>query len=88
MSIKNKMEVTTAKTDAARKPGRQNPEQPADINMEFTEAELAALSNGILSLIEKTAQARILIPDEKVHMAIDEYYTKLQALNTKICCCK
>ena len=56
--------------------------------MEFTMAELEMPSYGILSLIEKTTQAKMLVPDGKVHTSIDEFYTKLQALNTRICRCR
>ena len=56
--------------------------------MEFTMTELETLSSGILSLIEKTMQAKRLVPDGKVHTSIDEYCTKLQALNTRICYCR
>ena len=76
MSIKNKTESTMAS-------GQLNAEEPAVISMEFTMAELE-----MLSLIEKTTQAKMLVPDGKVHMFIDEYYTKLQALNTRICHCR
>lgn len=81
MSIKNKTEGTRAS-------GQLNMEDPTVISMEFTMTELEAPSYGILSLIEKTTQAKMLIPDGKVHTSIDEYYTKLQALNTRICHCR
>lgn len=81
MSIKSKTEETITS-------GQFNAEQPAVISMEFNMAELETLSNGILSLIEKTMQAKMLVPDEKVHTSIDEYYAKLQALNTRICRCR
>lgn len=81
MSIKNKMESTRAS-------GQLNAENPAVISMEFTMTELETLSSGILSLIKKTTQAKMLVPDEKVHTSIDEYCTKLQAFNTKICHCR
>ena len=81
MSIKNKTESTMAS-------GQLNAEELKVISMEFTMAELEMLSSGILSLIEKTTQAKMLVPDGKVHMFIDEYYTKLQALNTRICHCR
>lgn len=62
--------------------------QMAHLTMAFTETELETLGNGILSLIEKTGQAKAFVPDEKVHMTIDEYCTRLQALNNKICRCR
>lgn len=74
MSIKNK-------TEGIRTSGQLNTEQPTVISMDFTMAELEAPSYGILSLIEKTTQAKILVPDGKVHTSIDEYCTKLQDLN-------
>lgn len=77
MSIKNQTEGTRAS-------GQLNMEDPAVINMEFTMTELETLSSGILSLIEKTTQAKMLVPDGKVHTSIDEYCTKLQDLNTSI----
>lgn len=67
--------------------GQFNAEQPAVISMEFNMAELETLSDGILSLIEKTARAKALVHDEKVHTSIDGYCTKLQVLNTRICRC-
>ena len=74
MSIKNKTE--------------RNAQEAVVISMEFTMAELEMPSYGILSLIEKTTQAKMLVPDGKVHTSIDEFYTKLQALNTRICRCR
>lgn len=71
MSIKNKTE--------------RNAQEAVVISMEFTMAELEMPSYGILSLIEKTTQAKMLVPDGKVHTSIDEFYTNLQALNTRIC---
>lgn len=81
MSIKNK-------TEGIRTSGQLNAEQPTVISMDFTMAELETLSSGILSLIEKTTQAKMLVPDGKVHTSIDEYCTKLQDLNTRICHCR
>lgn len=87
MSTKNKTEETVVKTEDTREPDQFSTGQSAGISMKFTDAELKTLSNGILSLIEKTTQAKALIPDEKVHMVIDGYCTKLQALNTRVCRC-
>lgn len=81
MSIKNKTESTRAF-------GQLNMEDPAVISMEFTMPEPETISSGILSLIERTTQAKMLVPDGKVHTSIDEYCTKLQALNTRICHCR
>lgn len=75
------------KAKRTREPNQSNMEQAETISMEFTEEELTTLSDGILSLIEKTGQVKALIPDTGVHMTLDEYCTKLQALNRKICRC-
>ena len=75
------------KTKQTKETDQSNTEQTAAISMEFTEEELETLGSGILSLIEKTMQARALIPDMRVHMMLDQYYTELQALNNKVCRC-
>ena len=75
------------KSKETKETDQSNTEQTATISMEFTEEELEMLSSGILSLIEKTMQARALIPDMRVHMMLDQYYTELQALNNKVCRC-
>ncbi|MDE7266657.1 MAG: hypothetical protein K2N89_04240 [Lachnospiraceae bacterium] len=75
------------KAKETKETNQSNTEQTAAISMEFTEEELETLSSGILSLIEKTIQARALIPDMRVHMMLDQYYTELQALNKKVCRC-
>lgn len=81
MSIKNKTESTMSS-------GQLNAEDPAVISVEFAMTELETPSYGILSLIEKTTQAKMLVPNGKVHTSIDEYYSKLQTLNTRICHCR
>lgn len=75
------------KSEEIKEPNQTSAEQTAVISMEFTEQELETLSNGLLSLIERTGQARALIPDMGIHMMLDEYYTQLQALNRKVCRC-
>lgn len=52
--------------------------------MEFTDRELALLSEGILALIRESAAAK-LINSPNVWNAIDDYTKELQRLNTKIC---
>ncbi len=51
----------------------------------FTEVEKYYLSEGILALIQKATDAKMLVWDTKTHRAIDSYIENLQALNTKIC---
>lgn len=75
------------KAEEIKEPNQANAEQTAVISMEFTEQELETLSNGLLSLIERTGQAKALTPDMRIHMMLDEYYTELQALNRKVCRC-
>ena len=86
-NIKKGTEETLMKAKETKETDQSNTEQTAAISMEFTEEELETLSSGILSLIEKTMQARALIPDMRVHMMLDQYYTELQALNNKVCRC-
>ena len=81
MSIKTKTESTMAS-------GQLNAEELKVISMEFTMTELETLSSGILSMIEKTMPANRLVSDRKVHTSIDEYCTKLHALNIRICYCR
>ena len=81
MSIKTKTESTMAS-------GQLNAEELKVNSMEFTMTELETLSSGILSMIEKTMQAKRLVSDGKVHTSIDEYCTKLHALNIRICYCR
>lgn len=51
----------------------------------FTEVEKYYLSEGIIALIQKATDAKMLVYDQKTHEAIDSYVEKLQKLNTKIC---
>ena len=51
----------------------------------FTEVEKYYLSEGILALIQKATDAKMLVWDTKTHRAIDSYIEKLQRLNRKIC---
>jgi hypothetical protein len=51
----------------------------------FTELEKTYLSEGIIALIQKAVDAKMLVCDPRTHDAIDFYVEQLQALNTKIC---
>ena len=80
-------EETSMEVKRTRELNQSNMEQAETISMEFTEEELTTLNDGILPLIEKTGQARALVPDTEAHMTLHVYCTKLQALKRKICRC-
>lgn len=52
--------------------------------MEFTDRELALLSDGVLALMRESAAAK-MINSPEVWESINNYINELQRLNTKIC---
>ena len=52
--------------------------------MEFTDQELALLSDGVLALMRESAAAK-MINSPEVWESINNYINELQRLNTKIC---
>lgn len=52
--------------------------------MDFTEQELFIISEGLINLMQNAVKAKMLINDPCTHIAITEYFNKLQNLNSKI----
>ena len=53
--------------------------------MDFTDRELALLSEGILCLMQDAWKAQGLVKADAARDAIEDYAKELQRLNTKIC---
>jgi len=53
--------------------------------MEFTDRELALLSEGILCLMQDAWKAQGLVKDDAARDAIEDYTNELKRLNTIIC---
>lgn len=52
--------------------------------MDFTDQELFIISEGLINLMQNAVKAKTLINDPRTHIAITEYFNKLQNLNSKV----